>query len=586
MPNRVKGWIQDPGSLDNLIKVVDVFNYQSKIHIDLISKIIPAKVLVKDGKINFIKDLNSRNGYLHNPKIKYKNLVGTAFYPRSNARCNGIIQALIPGQRRSFISDWPANNFVRWAETLGFIQYSDNYDSYTITDFGLQLSSTNSTEIKFKVIKQALLHYPPVTRILELLYEQFKNNQNIPSLTKFELGLELGFKGEDGFTHYPQHIIVQEISLYPENKNKILSDWEGSSDKYARMICGWLSDTKINWLIKEPKSITISIGNQSFTADIPQSYKITSKGIRTLRKSRARGRHAGVSKKVFFEMLATKGLDREYLRMRRALTIKYLKQWRTLNQIKNHLNDHNIKNVPTETIFDDINNFQRIGLEVKNKQDKYRIVDEIIDLQIPILQYNQLQPSDFTKTKQILSEEIKFIDHSFFDLIDLSFNGKQNRLFELKIVELLNLIITAKHLSGGNRPEIIGYNPKLNPRECIIMDSKAYGTGFSIPAHERDKMIRYIGEYNEKNENLNTNKWWENFKSHNYPINPIIYCFVSSFYRGNFINQLNYILLRTSTNGGVITSENLIRKIDAVINPTNNYNVKYLFKDIGCNGLV
>lgn len=72
-------------------------------------KIEVAKV---DGKSHFLEVLNSIP-----LKIKYADLVGTSFTPRSSARCNGIVQATVKGQVRDFISDWPADNFVRWAIT-------------------------------------------------------------------------------------------------------------------------------------------------------------------------------------------------------------------------------------------------------------------------------------------------------------------------------------------------------------------------------------------------------------------------------------------------------------------------------------
>jgi len=137
MTNRSTGWIQDPGRLENLIKVVELFDHDSQTHQDLLRNLIPQKVLPQDGRQTFLNELKSRSGYNSYPKIDYKCLVGTAFTPRSSARCNGIVQALIPGQRRSFISDWPANNFIRWVETLGFIQYYPVDDTYSITSFGL-----------------------------------------------------------------------------------------------------------------------------------------------------------------------------------------------------------------------------------------------------------------------------------------------------------------------------------------------------------------------------------------------------------------------------------------------------------------
>ena len=588
MPQRSTGWIQDSGNIDNLIKVVELFDHNTLTHQELLNVIIPQKVFQRDGRDDLISELNTRNGHLNYPKISYKKLVGTAFSPRNTARCNGIIQALIPGQKRPFISDWPANNFIRWAETLGFIQYYPD-DKYSITNLGLELTQASNINNKFVPIKKALLQYPPVTRILELLNNQYVNHNEIPNLTKFELGKELGFRGEDGFTTYPQHIVIQAIVEKIEPKNKILTNWEGSSDKYARMICSWISHRKINWVLKSPKEITVNIGTRSYTAIIPQSYKITIDGINAYRRSRARSRHHRISKRVFFEMLATKGMDKNYLRTRRALTIQLLKSWHSMNEIQSYLENNDIKDVPINVIENDITNFERIGLKIiKNRNDKYKLTDEIVNLVIPPIPTPELVPSYITKTKFILSQRINYVSHSFFDLIDFGFDGSKNRLYEFRIVELLNLIndLNAIHLSGGNRPEIVAYCPKLNPLNGIIMDSKAYKNGFSIPAQERDKMIRYISEYNQKDINLNNTRWWENFKSPDYPMNPIKYSFVSGRFIGHFKRQIQYILRQTDVNGGAITSEKLLEKVDSILNPNNEYSLGDFFEDLGCNGLV
>jgi len=588
MKNRAKGWIQDPGSLENLISVVECFDHNTSTHQNLINK-IQELVLQQDGRQTLIDQLNSRNGYNNYPKISYRNLVGTAFTPRSNARCNGILQALIPGQRRAFISDWPANNFLRWAETFGFVQYYPEDDSYSITDFGLRLTQSVNLEAKFNIIKEALLQYSPVTRILELLYNQYVTNPDNPLLTKFELGRELGFRGEEGFTTYPQHLVVQTIFLYPSQKNEILTNWEGSSDKYARMICGWLSHSQIRWIEQQPKTVTINIDVQTYTADIPQSYKITILGIKAFQLSRARSRHRRIPKRVYFEMLATKSSDKDYLRTRRAFIIQYLNNWRSLQQIQTHLERNGINDVPLEVIQDDVMNLKRIGLSVNiNSRNEFKISDNIIELHIPPLSIPRLIPSFVTQIKNELSSQIRYLEHSFFDLVDLSFDSKQNRLFELRIVELLNLMndFRAIHLPGGNRPEIIAYSPINMPVNGVIMDAKAYSKGFNIPNSERDKMIRYINEYNQRNPALNRNRWWERFQAPNYPVNPIKFCFVSGDFIGKFLNQVRYIFTQTGNQGGVITSKVLILKVDNVLNPHTTYDLADLFNDLGCNGLV
>lgn len=549
---------------------------------------IPSKVLPQDSQANFIQELNSRNGYQNYPRIDYRSLVGTAFAPRSSARCNGIIQALIPGQRRPFVSDWPANNLIRWAETLGFIKYYAPDDAYSITDFGLRLTQAGNLDLQFKVIKDAFLRYPPVTRILELLYAQYQTNPREPLLTKFELGEELGFRGEDGFTTYPQHLVIQAIAASPQDKNKILANWEGSSDKYVRMICGWLRHPRIGWVKQQPKNVSVNIAGQMFTDSVPQSYRITIQGIAAFRKSRAQSRHHCIAKRVLFEMLATKGSDKVYLRTRRALVLRYLRSWRTLQQIKVYLHSNGLDNIPERVIQDDIDNFRRIGLNVRrNAKAQLKTSDTVIGLVIPKLPMPQLLPSYITKVKLNLSMRINHVDHSYFDLIDLGFDGKRNMLYELRIVALLNLMANFRvgHLSGGNRPEIIAYHPEINPVSGIIIDAKARAAGFNLPNSERDKMIRYISEYHQKNSSLNPNRWWESFESPSYPQN-IRYGFVSSNFIGQFLAQMYYILTQTGVPGGAITSEKLIEKVDAVLNPNNSYSLTDFSNEMSSNALV
>lgn len=589
MASRATGWIQDPGELENLIKVIELFDRKTNTHKNLLLNLIPNKILVKDGRLDLIAELSSRNGYKDNPKISYRGLIGSAFKPRSSARCNGIVQALIKGQRRNFISDWPANNFIRWGETLGFIKYYREDDSYSITDIGLKFTENTNLNKKYDILKEVLLQYPPVIRILELLYDSYCKNPQDPSLTKFELGKELGFRGEDGFTTYPQHLVIQAIVISPKQKNNILTNWEGSSDKYARMICGWLSHKQINWIKQSTKSVLINIDNRNIKTDIPQSYSITVDGVSSYRKSRARSWHKKIPKRVFFEMLATKGTDKDYLRTRRALIIKYLKRWRTIHEVQIFSKKNQFSNIYSNVIQDDVNNFKRIGLNIiQNSQNQFKIIDSIIGLCIPKLSVPQLIPSYITLTKLRLSNRINYVDHSYFDLIDLGFDSRQNRLYELRIVELLNLMdsVRALHLAGGNKPEIIAYSPSENPINAVIMDSKSYKNGFNIPNSERDKMIRYINECKQKDNKLNSNRWWENFKKLNYPVNPVIYNFVSGNFIGQFLNQIQYILTQTGTNGGAITSEKLIDKVEAVINPNISYSVKEFFNDLACNGLV
>jgi hypothetical protein len=211
---RAFGWVQDSSSIGSLCNVVDVFNSDSEFHRRLVEKIIPEIVLEKDGQDEMLRALSSAP-----LSLKYRLLTGTSFSPRSSSRCNGIIQAAVKGQKRPFIVDWAADNFVRWAQAIGFIKYDYFSDSFSITENGLALSNSSGTE-KEKILVNAILSYPPAYRILSLL----KNPQN--PLTKFELGEKLGFTGEEGFICYPVRSIVAALAETSSKKerSKIRSD--------------------------------------------------------------------------------------------------------------------------------------------------------------------------------------------------------------------------------------------------------------------------------------------------------------------------------------------------------------------------
>lgn len=530
--------------------------------------------------------MQNENGYNGNPSIDYNSLVGTR---TENTIVDSLIQVLLPGQNRIGIVDWACDNFIRFAYTLNFISYNEQTDSFTITEFGLTLTQSTNENDKFEIIKTAFKKYPPIVRVLELLNLQYNNEPQKPNLTKFEIGRELGFKGEDGFSTYSQNVFIQALNTAETTieKSKIRQNWEDSSDKYARMICGWLSNNKIGWIVKNKKTVSVQIGNETFT-EILQAYQISISGITAFRTCRSYSRYAGTIKNVQFEMLSTKGFDKDFLRIRRTHILQSLNQPKSIEQIIRHLENNNVPNISEETIKDDIKNLKRIGLEITLNANKYRLVDNIALLEIPInLQHIRINPSNLEQTKQQLREELINLDHQYLDILDFSIAGNTGaRQFEVRIVELLNEIIIAKHLSGGNRPEIIGFNPKENPEDCIIMDSKAYREGFNIPANERDKMIRYIEEYNAKDNALNSNRWWENFKSPNYPTNQIKFSFVSSSFISQYANQLTYIKNRTNVNGSAITAVTLLRKVENVMNVNTEYTLTNFFEELGSNSLV
>ena len=537
---RTFGWVQDPSDFESLIKVVSIFDNKSETHKELVNEKIDRLIEERDGKKHFLEVLNSTP-----LKIKYADLVGTSFTPRSSARCNGIVQATVKGQVRDFISDWPADNFVRWAQALGFIKYNYFDDSFEITEEGLKLTCAKTIEEKKEILIDSILSYPPAVRILNLLSDGKVK-------TKFELGKNLGFIGEDGFTSIPQDVLIMTLATTEDTKerNKLRTDTEGSSDKYARMIAKWLS--KLGLLVQVAKEVELSIAGKNYKEKISQSYMITAKGIQSLNKANGRSRHKRISKNISWEMLATKGIDRNYIRTRRALIMKALiecKRGLTVEEIRDRLEIQAISELLT-VVKDDLDGLINIGLNIEKIGEKYYFNDEINDFIIPIIENSE--KSEFTQEKDNLREKLDTLSHEYLSLVDLAFDSQQNRLFEMKTVELLTKECNYKgvHLGGSRKPDGIIYTENSTDNYGVIIDTKAYSNGYNLPISQVDEMVRYVEENNKREKERNSNEWWKEFGEN---IDKFYFSFISGKFIGNIEEKLQRITIFTNVYGNAMT---------------------------------
>ena len=90
-------------------------------------------------------------------------------------------------------------------QSLCFLQYDSATGSFSVTQTGKDYIAQPAKKGINDVLKEAMLSYSPAVRVLRLL-DQHKH------LTKFEIGSELGFVGEDGFTFYPQDAFVSALA--------------------------------------------------------------------------------------------------------------------------------------------------------------------------------------------------------------------------------------------------------------------------------------------------------------------------------------------------------------------------------------
>ena len=550
---RTLGWAQDASDFDSLKKVVQIFDKESSFHDELCNARIP--LLIDDDNLvkRFQNILNSN--WI---KITYSDLVGSHSTPRKDSPCNSIIQASVCGQRKQYIADWSADSFLRWAHLCGFIMYNVEDDTFEITKEGLEYSRSEDKSIQERdCLLNAILKYPPVSRILHLL-------SNGAHLSKFEIGSQLGFVGEDGFTSLPQNVLLTSLAMTSNSKekNEMKSDWDGTADKYARQICSWLE--KLNLVRREKKDYKVIISKKEFVESIGQAYMITPDGLKAYRRLLGINKVAKVPKNVFWEMLCLKGSDRYYIRNRRAYIIKFLSNANgaiSLEKIQEKLFEVKFEET-IESIKDDIIGLQNIGLFIKETKDGYILNDNIQSLIIPI-DATGTGKSDTLRLKDFCRGMIYQIPHKYLDLIDLAYDPKANRQFEMEVVDLFVSQCGFKgiHLGGARKPDGIIYTENLNCNYGTIIDTKAYNRGYSLPISQADEMQRYVYENDKRDISINSNEWWNNFPDY---IKDFCFLFVSSEFNGQFQDRLKNIVSRTQRNGAVINIVNLLLLAEGV----------------------
>lgn len=248
MAFRTFGWVQNPSDFTKLKKTVQVFDPQSKQYEELDKHTINNVIYFDSDKERLQDELDNKVS-----EFTYEDLVGTSRNKagkspkkRSDAIANSLLQVTILPQSANtkgkfYTDNWTADGFLRWAVSLGFVSYNREKDLFKITELGEKLSQAADGSVEeMEILQNAMLSYPPATRILSLLAESKQ------PLTKFAIGNRLGFIGEKGFTSYDEDLMIDWLKSAATKKehDKIKSDVEGTSDKYARMIAGWLSKLK------------------------------------------------------------------------------------------------------------------------------------------------------------------------------------------------------------------------------------------------------------------------------------------------------------------------------------------------------
>lgn len=556
---RTFGWVQNPGDLKKLKKVVGIFKAGSAENLDLVSNKLPLLLtyglISNDDYNDFIAELNKTDIEIDYSKLKGK---GSGSRTRKDAICTGIIQAIIEAQqnktysdvagnsitiKKPYTDDWTAEGFLRWAISCGLLEYVKDDDKCKITPLGEELANApDNSPAETEALTKALLSYPPVIRILSLLEAQDEQ-------TKFDLGSKLGFKGEMGFTSMPQDAYLCDYceATTAGERTNVRSNEEGDSDKYARGIASWCM--QMGWVESNQKDVTETYRRKSYTAKL-QTYSITRKGEKALIKARGNSSNPRLARVLMFEMLASnKVSSANYLRFVRACIIKALTSSdKSTDQLKKALKGYEL-DVDDTAIKDHIEGLISIGLEITENAGKYRLLDKIECLEIPAR--TECVKDNVVDIKDRVRNKLIHLDHKYLALIDLAYSdaasrAKKNadaREFEIQTADLFTkeLSFNGQRLGDSRKPVvIISYG-----LDGTIVDNKSYKDGFNISRTCADEMSRYINENNLRQKSLNPNEWWKNFDS---TITAYTFLFITSYLKGQFEDQLEYV---SNANGGI-----------------------------------
>lgn len=580
MFKRSFGWAQDASNLDSLRRIIQVLipgTTENKSKIQLIKRYVIDEKL----RSEMIAALTKGEGY---PYMLLKGTSGSQMTVnenlrvfgldleratqktekggRANSSCTGIIQISLPAQTKLYVkpyqSDWSAESYLKLAVSLGLLHWNSRDDTCNITETGFLIARTEGKELREAYIN-TMMTYPPAIRILQILSEDM-----LPH-TKFELGAKLGFIGEAGFDSLDTGYFLWCLaSSSPSQRKEIKANKEKTCDKYARMTCSMLSSLGLVKSVRKP--VEAIFAGENYGTEILQAYQITPEGHNTLHNSYGNSSHKQIPRRITYETLATAAPDRSFLRYRRANIIRIIsKKAKSLSEIQTELSAVKI-DASLQVIKNDITGLINIGLRIQNTAEKFLLKDIIMGLEF---HRERIAKPKITEIKGRIIERIKHIHPRFLELVDLSFlGGKQGQStdFEELTAELLidELAFKGQHLGGANKPDIAVYYGS----DGFIIDTKAYEKGFSITSHQRDELSRYINDNQKRDPKINPNEWWKVFPTSVIHFNHL---FVSSFFTGLFVQQLQYIARDKGEDGATITTENLLYLADKLKSEAMKY---------------
>lgn len=556
---RAFGWIQNPADFSKLKLTVQVFDNNSAHYSLLRDSIIEEVIAFDEDKERFLSLLENNV-----EEFNYSDLVGTSrdirnkpTGVRSKAVANSLLQVTILPQNantsgKRYTDNWTADGFLRWAVSFNFVDFDRETDMFRITELGRSFSeSEDDSEEELNILRRAILSYPPATQVLSILAE----NQNWH--TKFYIGNRLGFIGERGFTSYGEDLMINWISNSDSRVEiqKVKNDIEGTSDKYARMIAGWLK--KVGFVTQRSVRQLARLG---MITGFPE-YRITGSGLSAYNRSVGSSINNRQPKFVMWEFFATTVDNKNYVRTRRAYILEFSRNGISFNRMVEELRTLGF-NDPVEIFRNDIDGLNTMGLRISQSNNRVQLLDLVVEFTIPDLNVTEVLRNEVLENKKAEFLRDTNLSPRFIELIEIAHDGKRNRDFEIISLELFQEVYGFDTLlmGGGRKPDGIIFTDDYG----VIVDTKAYGDGYSKSISQEDEMVRYIVDNKDRSVERNSNEWWNGFPS-TINENSFYYLWISSKFIGQFSDQLLSTYQRTGVSGGALNVEQLLWGADAVM---------------------
>lgn len=390
--------------------------------------------------------------------------------------------------------EWDARCRIKAICACGMAELNREKQGYCLTELGKELCNSYRSDSFYRrlrilsneekeIFRQGLLTNPPVIRVLSLLNDNRK--KELGGMSKYDVGRQLGFVGDIGFTHYEAEFVARN--------EKSFHNAEGDADKWARTIISWL--TQVGWVV--------SAGSQDIYGRSLPLFTTTYDVDRVLRYS-ARS----TKKYIPQEMLCSDHHPFAGIIQQRRIAILQMLAGESSLPISEMLESMKRRGIDTdaETLAFDILNLRQAGIQISRERSYYRLSDNINLDTIPD------QPDRPSQAVSGVEKQIEHYVAVYADslpprLVDNAIRyglggADSAAMFEATIGRLFSHMGYESQRLGQGQGRVADVIAKYRDAQyaksyALIIDAKAYGK-YNFPAGDIRKMKEYIKAHGEE----------------------------------------------------------------------------------------